>query len=99
MHFLWKSAIIFPTIEEYDLYVKLSREMQLVLKDATELAYSMGDIPKPDLVKLMKLFIISGLSIHKKKWLDGITREWLPYKARKNDVLKFIHSKAAVVKE
>ena len=32
----------------------------------------MGDIPKPDLVNLMNLFITWGLSIQKKKWLDRV---------------------------
>ena len=44
--------------------------MQPVLKDAADLAYEMGDIPKPDLVNLINLFIVWGLSIQKKKWLD-----------------------------
>ena len=44
--------------------------MQQVLKDSAELSYKMGDIPKPDLVDLMNLFIGWGLSIQKKKWLD-----------------------------
>ncbi|MDO9581082.1 MAG: hypothetical protein Q7J06_11060 [Bacteroidales bacterium] len=55
---------------EYGLHIRLAREMQPVLKDAADLAYKMGDIPKPDLVNLMNLFIVWGLSIQKKKWLD-----------------------------
>jgi len=55
---------------EYGLHVTLAREMQPVLKDAADLAYEMGDIPKPDLVNLTNLFIVWGLSILKKKWLD-----------------------------
>ena len=55
---------------EYGLHIRLAREMQPVLKDATDLAYKMGDIPKPDLVNLINLFIVWGLSIQKKKWLD-----------------------------
>jgi len=44
--------------------------MQPALKQAAELAYEMGDIPKPDLVDLVNLYIGWGLSIQKKKWLD-----------------------------
>jgi len=55
---------------EYGLHIRLAREMQPVLKDAADLAHKMEDIPKPDLVNLMNLFIIWGLSILKKKWLD-----------------------------
>jgi len=32
----------------------------------------MGDIPRPDLVDLMSLFIIWGMAIQKKKWLDRV---------------------------
>lgn len=55
---------------EYGLHIRLEKGMQPVLKDAAELAYKMGDIPKADLVDLMNLFIVWGLSIQKKKWLD-----------------------------
>lgn len=55
---------------EYGLHIRLSREMQPALKKAADLAYQMGDIPKPDLVDLMNLFIVWGVSIQKKKWLD-----------------------------
>ena len=55
---------------EYGLHIRLAREMQPVLKGAADLAYKMGDIPKPDLVNLTNLFIVWGLSILKKKWLD-----------------------------
>jgi hypothetical protein len=55
---------------EYGLHIRLAKEMQPVLKDAAELAHKMGDIPKPDLVNLINLFIVWGLSIQKKKWLD-----------------------------
>lgn len=55
---------------DYGLHVRLAKEMQAVLKDAAELAYSLGDIPKPDLTHLVNLFIGWGLSIQKKKWLD-----------------------------
>ena len=55
---------------EYDLHIKVPNEMRTVLRDAAELAYRIGDIPKPDLVNLMNLYIGWGLSIQKKKWLD-----------------------------
>ncbi|MBA7590129.1 hypothetical protein ES708_32235 [subsurface metagenome] len=55
---------------EYGLHIRLAKEMQPVLKDAADLAHKMGDIPKPDLVNLINLFIVWGLSIQKKKWLD-----------------------------
>lgn len=55
---------------DYGLHIRLSREMQPALKKAADLAYQMGDIKKPDLVNLMNLFIVWGLSIQKKKWLD-----------------------------
>lgn len=55
---------------EYGLHIRLAKEMQPMLRDAAELAHKMGDIPKPDLVNLMNLFIGWGLSIQKKKWLD-----------------------------
>lgn len=58
------------TEEKYDLHIRLDKELQPVLKDAAELAYKMEDIPKPDLVDLMNLFIGWGLSIQKKKWPD-----------------------------
>ena len=57
-------------VGEYGLHIRMNKEMQPVLKDAAELAYAMGDIPKPDLVNLMNLFIGYGLTILKKKWLD-----------------------------
>ena len=56
--------------EKYDLHIRLDKEMQPVLRDSAELAYKMEDIPKPDLVNLINLFIGWGLSIQKKKWLD-----------------------------
>jgi hypothetical protein len=55
---------------EYDLHIKVPAEMRQKLKDCAELAYKMGDIPKPDLVNLMNLFINRGMAIQKKKWLD-----------------------------
>jgi hypothetical protein len=58
------------TEEKYDLHIRLDKELQPTLKNAADLAYKMADIPKPDLVDLMNLFIAWGLSIQKKKWLD-----------------------------
>lgn len=55
---------------DYDLHIKVPAEMRPVLRDATQLAYKLGDIPKPELVNLMNLFIGWGLSVLKKKWLD-----------------------------
>jgi len=46
--------------------------MRSVLRDSAEPAYSMGDIPQPDLVNLMNLFISWGMAIQKKKWLDCV---------------------------
>ena len=54
----------------YDLHIEVPAEMRPVLKDSAELAYKLGDIPKPNLVDLMNLFITWGLTIQKKKWLD-----------------------------
>jgi len=62
-----------PTREpkpDYDLHIKVPAEMRQTLKDSAELAYKLGDIPKPDLVDLMNLFIGWGLQIQKQKWLD-----------------------------
>jgi len=56
----------------YDLHIEVPAEMRPVLKDSAELACKMGDIPKPNLVDLMNLFIGWGLTIQKKKWLDRI---------------------------
>lgn len=58
--------------QEYDLHIKVPAEMRQKLKDCAELAYKMGDIPKPDLVNLMNLFIGWGMAIQKKKWLDRV---------------------------
>ena len=55
---------------DYDLHIKVPAEMRQVLRDSAELAFKLGDIPKPDLVNLMNLFIGWGLTIQKKKWLD-----------------------------
>lgn len=57
---------------DYDLHIKVPAEMRSVLKDAAQLAHKMGDIPKPELVDLMNLFIGWGLTIQKKKWLDRV---------------------------
>jgi len=45
-------------------------ETRSVFKDAGQLAYEIADIPKPDLIDLMNLFIGWGISIRKRKWLD-----------------------------
>ncbi|MBA7469160.1 hypothetical protein ES707_04426 [subsurface metagenome] len=57
---------------DYDLHIKVPAEMREILKDSAELAYKLGDIPKPDLVDLMNLFIGWGLQIQKQKWLDRV---------------------------
>ena len=57
---------------EYDLHIKVPADMRQKLKDCAELAYKMGDIPKPDLVNLMNLFISWGMAVLKKKWLDKV---------------------------
>ena len=57
---------------EYDLHIKVPADMRQKLKDCAELACKMGDIPKPDLVNLMNLFISWGMAIQKKKWLDRV---------------------------
>lgn len=56
----------------YDLHIRVPKEMQTVLKDAAQLAYKIGDIPSPELVDLMNLYIGWGLAIQKKKWLDRV---------------------------
>jgi len=53
----------------YDLHIKVPEEMRPILFNATQLAYQLGDIPKPALVYLMNLFIGWGLHIQKEKWL------------------------------
>jgi len=60
------------TKPDYDLHIKVPAEMRQVLKDSAELAFKLGDIPKPDLVNLMNLFIGWGLQIQKQKWLDRV---------------------------
>ena len=57
---------------DYDLHIKVPAEMRQVLKDSAELAFKLGDIPKPDLVDLMNLFIGWGLQVQKGKWLDRV---------------------------
>ena len=57
---------------DYDLHIKVPAEMRPVLKNSAQLAFKMGDIPKPELVDLMNLFIGWGLTIQKKKWLDRV---------------------------
>ena len=54
---------------EYDLHIKVPEEMRTTLKDAAELAYKMGIIPKPDLVDLI-LFISWGMTVLRNKWMD-----------------------------
>lgn len=51
---------------DYDPHIKVRAEVRSVLRDSTELAYKMVDIPKPDLVDLMNLFIGWDLKIQKK---------------------------------
>jgi len=41
---------------EYDLHIKVPADMRQKLRDCAELAYKMGDIPKPDLVDLMPVY-------------------------------------------
>jgi hypothetical protein len=50
--------------------------MGTTLKTAAVLAHKMGDIPKPELVSLMNLYITWGLAIQKRKWLNrmGMTQ-------------------------
>jgi len=55
---------------DYDLHILVQAEMRPILRDSAKLAHKMGDIPKPELVDLMNLFIGWGLTIQKKKWLD-----------------------------
>jgi len=57
---------------EYDLHIKVPEEMRGALRDAAELAYRLGNIPKPDLVDLMNLFIGYGMSVLKRQWLDRV---------------------------
>jgi len=57
---------------DYDLHIKVPAEMRQILRDSAELAFKLGDIPKPDLIDLMNLFIGWGLEIQKQKWLDRV---------------------------
>jgi hypothetical protein len=57
---------------DYDLHIKVPAEMRQTLQDCAELAYKMGDIPKPSQVNLMNLFIGWGMAVLKKKWLDRV---------------------------
>ena len=57
---------------DYDLHIKVPAEMRQILRDSAELAFKSDDIPKPDLVDLMNLFIGWGLQIQKQKWLDRV---------------------------
>jgi len=57
---------------DYNLHIKVPAEMRPILRDAAQLAHKMGDIPKPERVDLMNLFIGWGLTIKKKKWLDRV---------------------------
>ena len=57
---------------DYDLHIKVPAEMRSILRDSAELAFKLGDIPKPDRVDLMNLFIGWGLEIQKHKWLDRV---------------------------
>ena len=70
LYFFLGGTIMTTESEEYGLHVVLAREMRTVLKDAAELAYRMGDIPRPSIAGLMDLFIGWGLSVQKKKWLN-----------------------------
>ncbi len=56
----------------YHLHIELADGMKQQLKNCAELAYKMGDIPKPDLVDLMNLYIGWGMAVQKKKWLDRV---------------------------
>ena len=55
---------------EYDLHIKVPEEMRTMLKNAAELAYEMGIIPKPDLVDLMNLFVSWGMTVLRNEWMD-----------------------------
>ena len=43
---------------DYDLHILVPAEMRPILRDSAKLAHKMGDIPKPELVDLMNLFIV-----------------------------------------
>lgn len=55
---------------EYDLHITVPEEMRGQLKDAAELAFEMGRIPKPALVDLMNLFIGWGMTVLKQQWQE-----------------------------
>jgi len=61
-----------PRAEIYDLHIKVPEAMRDQLKDAAELAYRLEQIPKPELVELMNLFINWGMTVLKRQWLDRI---------------------------
>lgn len=54
----------------YDLHIKVPEELRQKLKDATDLAYKMDLIAKPDLIDLMNLWIGWGFAILKKQWKE-----------------------------
>lgn len=56
----------------YDLHIKVPEEMRQKLKDATDLAYKMNLIAKPDLVDLMNLWIGWGFALLKKHWATRV---------------------------
>ena len=57
---------------EYGLHIRLAKEMQETLDNATQLAFEMGDIQKSTLGELINLYIGWGLAIQKKKALDRL---------------------------
>ena len=63
MHYVADSATI-------SLHIKVDREKQSELRDAAKIAFELGAVDKPELTKLMELFIGWGMDILKKKWLN-----------------------------
>ena len=61
----------------YELHIRIPDDMRTVLQTAAVLAHKMGDIPKPELISLMNLYIAQGLAIQKRKWLNrmGMTQK------------------------
>lgn len=57
---------------KYHLHIEVPAEMKPILMETAELAYRMGQIPKPDLVDLISLFIGWGRTILKEKGLSYI---------------------------
>jgi len=57
-----ETQVVEPS-QTYHLHVRLNKDLQGVLNDSAELACKPGDIPRPDLVALINLFIGWGLSI------------------------------------